>query len=72
MKKEGIVPDRDLILALTADEEGGESNGVEFLVAKHRNLIDAGYAASVTSWPAVRTWLFAVCSLPAWPSWALR
>ncbi|HEX2778871.1 MAG TPA: M20/M25/M40 family metallo-hydrolase [Gemmatimonadaceae bacterium] len=44
MKKEGFVPDRDLILALTADEEGGDANGVEWLVAKHRSLIDAAYA----------------------------
>ena len=28
-KKEGFVPDRDIILALTADEEGGNSNGVD-------------------------------------------
>jgi acetylornithine deacetylase/succinyl-diaminopimelate desuccinylase-like protein len=39
--KEGFRPDRDLILALTADEEGGDSNGVAFLLAKHRGLIDA-------------------------------
>jgi acetylornithine deacetylase/succinyl-diaminopimelate desuccinylase-like protein len=44
MKKEGLVPDRDLILALTADEEGGDANGVEWLVAKHKPLIDAAYA----------------------------
>jgi acetylornithine deacetylase/succinyl-diaminopimelate desuccinylase-like protein len=44
MKKEGFVPDRDLILALTADEEGGDANGVEWLVAKHRPLIDAAFA----------------------------
>jgi acetylornithine deacetylase/succinyl-diaminopimelate desuccinylase-like protein len=43
-KKEGFVPSRDLILALTADEEGGEANGVEFLVKNHRALIDAAYA----------------------------
>ena len=43
-KKEGFVPTRDLILALTADEEGGASNGVDFLVKNHRNLIDAAYA----------------------------
>ncbi len=43
-KKEGFVPARDLILALTADEEGGASNGVEFLVKNHRSLIDAAYA----------------------------
>jgi acetylornithine deacetylase/succinyl-diaminopimelate desuccinylase-like protein len=43
-KQEGWVPDRDLILALTADEEGGPANGVEFLIARHRALIDAQYA----------------------------
>jgi acetylornithine deacetylase/succinyl-diaminopimelate desuccinylase-like protein len=43
-KKEGFVPARDLILALTADEEGGSGNGVEYLVANHRALIDAAYA----------------------------
>ncbi len=43
-KREGFVPSRDLILALTADEEGGEANGVEFLVKNHRAMIDAAYA----------------------------
>ena len=32
MKREGFVPSRDIILALTADEEGGASNGVEWLL----------------------------------------
>jgi acetylornithine deacetylase/succinyl-diaminopimelate desuccinylase-like protein len=44
MKKEGYVPDRDIILALTADEEGGKSNGVDWLLKNHRELIDAEYA----------------------------
>ena len=44
MKQERFVPDRDLILALTADEEGGPMNGVEWLIANHKNLIDAEYA----------------------------
>jgi len=43
MKQEGYKPDRDIILALTADEEGGKSNGVDWLVNNHRNLIDAEY-----------------------------
>jgi len=43
-KKAGWVPDRDVLLALTADEEGGEANGVEYLIANHRDLIDAAYA----------------------------
>src|SRR5467141_5402476 len=40
-KKEGYVPDRDIILALTADEEGGTSNGVDWLLKNNRELIDA-------------------------------
>jgi len=43
-KKEGYVPARDVILALTADEEGGDANGVEWLLAHNRDLIDAAYA----------------------------
>ena len=43
-KQEGFVPSRDLILALTADEEGGAANGVEWLLANHKPLIDAAYA----------------------------
>jgi acetylornithine deacetylase/succinyl-diaminopimelate desuccinylase-like protein len=40
-KKEGYTPDRDIILALTADEEGGKSNGVDWLLKNHRDLISA-------------------------------
>ena len=43
MKKEGYVPDRDIILAMTADEEGGAFNGVEWLVKNHRELVDAEF-----------------------------
>jgi acetylornithine deacetylase/succinyl-diaminopimelate desuccinylase-like protein len=43
MKKEGYVPDRDVALALTADEEGGTSNGVDWLIQNHRELIDAEF-----------------------------
>ncbi len=39
--KEAYKPDRDIILALTADEEGGKSNGVDWLLRNHRELIDA-------------------------------
>jgi acetylornithine deacetylase/succinyl-diaminopimelate desuccinylase-like protein len=42
-KKEGYVPDRDIILALTADEEGGKSNGVDWLLKNKRELIDADF-----------------------------
>lgn len=43
LKREGFIPDRDIILALTADEEGGKSNGVDWLVKNHRDLVDAGF-----------------------------
>jgi hypothetical protein len=43
-KREGYKPDRDLIVALTADEEGGGYNGVRWLIENHRELIDADYA----------------------------
>jgi acetylornithine deacetylase/succinyl-diaminopimelate desuccinylase-like protein len=44
MKREGFVPERDIVVALTADEEGGPRNGVQFLLAEHRDLIDAAFA----------------------------
>ena len=44
-KKEGFKPDRDIIVALTADEEGGGPfNGVDWLLKNHRELIDADFA----------------------------
>lgn len=42
LKREGFVPDRDIIVALTADEEDGTNNGPDFLLKTHRELIDAG------------------------------
>src|SRR5438876_9766908 len=46
LRREGYVPDRDVILALTADEEadGSEYNGVTWLLKTHRELIDADFA----------------------------
>lgn len=46
MKRDGFVPDRDIILALTAGEEGGEANGVQWLLANRRDLIDAVYCVN--------------------------
>ncbi len=43
-KREGFKPDRDLIVALTADEEGGNYNGVRWLIENHKDLIDADFA----------------------------
>ncbi len=46
MKRENFRPARDLILALTADEEGGGSNGVDWLVKQQRPLIDAQFCVN--------------------------
>ena len=44
-KREGLRPDRDLIVALTADEEGGGPyNGVDWLLKTHRDLIESDFA----------------------------
>src|SRR6202795_2361678 len=47
LKNEGYLPDRDLILALTADEEGGSSNGVDWLLREHHDWIDAEYCINL-------------------------
>jgi len=50
LKKEGFVPDRDIIIAFTADEEaGGDANGAEWLVKNHRDLIDAEFVVNPDS-----------------------
>jgi len=41
LKAEGYAGDRDIIVALTADEEGGPDNGVDYLLTPPRALIDA-------------------------------
>jgi acetylornithine deacetylase/succinyl-diaminopimelate desuccinylase-like protein len=43
LKEEGYRPSRDIIMALTADEEGGTHNGVEYLLEHHRELVDAAF-----------------------------
>jgi acetylornithine deacetylase/succinyl-diaminopimelate desuccinylase-like protein len=46
LKREGFHPSRDMILALTSDEEGGNSNGVDWLVKNHPDLIDAEFCVN--------------------------
>jgi acetylornithine deacetylase/succinyl-diaminopimelate desuccinylase-like protein len=42
MKRENYVPDRDIVVAFTADEEaGGDANGVKWLSTEHPDLIEA-------------------------------
>jgi acetylornithine deacetylase/succinyl-diaminopimelate desuccinylase-like protein len=43
LKQEGFLPDRDIIVALTEDEEGGPANGIQWLLANKRDLINAEY-----------------------------
>ncbi len=50
-KREGFKPDRDIIVALTADEEGGGPfNGIDWLLKNHRELIDADLALNEGGW----------------------
>ena len=46
MKQERFVPKRDIILALTANEEGGCCNGVAWLLNNERRLIDAQFVVN--------------------------
>lgn len=41
---EGYKPRRDIVLALTSDEEGGNHNGVQWLLAEHPEKLRAAYA----------------------------
>jgi acetylornithine deacetylase/succinyl-diaminopimelate desuccinylase-like protein len=50
MKQERFRPDRDIILALTADEEGACCNGVDWLLKNHRELVDADFAINTDGW----------------------
>jgi acetylornithine deacetylase/succinyl-diaminopimelate desuccinylase-like protein len=54
-KREGLRPSRDLIVALTADEEGGGPfNGVDWLLANRRDLIDAEFCLNEGGWGETR------------------
>ena len=47
LHREGYKPQRDLVLALTADEEGGKFNGAQWLVKEHRDLVDAAFVINL-------------------------
>src|SRR6476620_1493541 len=50
-KREGFKPDRDIIVALTADEEGGGPyNGVAWLLKNKRDLIEAEFCLNEGGW----------------------
>ncbi len=48
LKREKFVPERDVVVAFTADEEaGGDANGPTFLLEEHRDLIDAALVVNL-------------------------
>jgi acetylornithine deacetylase/succinyl-diaminopimelate desuccinylase-like protein len=48
LKREKFIPDHDVIVAFTADEEaGGDANGPAFLLRDHRDLIDAALVVNL-------------------------
>ncbi len=49
LHREGYKPARHLVLALTADEEGGSYNGADWLVQNHRELVDAAFVINPDS-----------------------
>jgi acetylornithine deacetylase/succinyl-diaminopimelate desuccinylase-like protein len=50
-RREGFKPDRDIIVALTADEEGGGPyNGVDWLIKNKRQIIDAEFCLNEGGW----------------------
>ncbi len=53
-KQEGFRPDRDIIVALTSGEESDQHNGVDWLLANHRDWIDAGLALNEGGDGAIR------------------
>jgi len=46
-QRKDFVPSRDLVLALTEDEEGSDANGIRWLLANRRNLMDAEFAINL-------------------------
>lgn len=47
LKGERFIPNRDIVVALTEHEENGDANGVEWLLAHRRDLIDAEFAINL-------------------------
>jgi acetylornithine deacetylase/succinyl-diaminopimelate desuccinylase-like protein len=60
LKKEGYVSDRDIIIALTADEEGGAANGVDWLTLA-ANPNDGAALAVVSADPRYHAMLRTTC-----------
>jgi acetylornithine deacetylase/succinyl-diaminopimelate desuccinylase-like protein len=54
LRREGFTPVRDIIVALTADEEEGPANGAGWLVARERALVDAAFVINEGGGGALR------------------
>ena len=46
---EGFIPNRDILVALTADEEAGNANGVYWLAQERKDLTDVAYCLNFDS-----------------------
>lgn len=53
-KREGFLPTRDIIVALTAGEESGLNNGVQWLMQNRRSWMDAEFAFNEGAGGAIR------------------
>jgi acetylornithine deacetylase/succinyl-diaminopimelate desuccinylase-like protein len=49
LRREGWMPKRDIVIALTADEEGGKSNGVDWLLKNRPELMGADFVLNPDS-----------------------
>lgn len=47
LKREGFVPQTDIVASFNSDEEGGPENGVDWLLKNRRELIDVAYAINL-------------------------
>lgn len=50
MKQDGFRPARDIVLALTAGEESGIANGVQWLFTHHPEMVQADFAINQDDW----------------------
>jgi acetylornithine deacetylase/succinyl-diaminopimelate desuccinylase-like protein len=47
LKQQGYIPERDILVALTDDEEGGDHNGVEWLIRNRPDLLRVAYVINL-------------------------
>ena len=77
LRSEGFTPDRDLLVALTADEEGGNANGVVWLLQNRPDLAAVDYAINLDAGggqleASRRTWMTVQTSQKTYLSFAIE